>query len=313
MEICSKNLTKSSFSVSNVCQNGLSAGGAVNSANLPAVPLPESVARSLHSATAGAPYHASAHQQQGHLAVATSSAGAAAAAPPPKPLYRPFALSPPPSTPKVSTATPHTPATPFYPPYSNPFFPNSYNPFYPTSSTSFNNGLFPPPQTTTPTSTLATHTVASSHHDLTCKSHLPKLAHALTNSAPRATPTATPIKSSYPSLPLNDPANLRRELDNRYLHDRSLIRPPTYMGSADVSNPLTARLAPPFQRPPNNQSPGFLSASLVSFKDDFVKRFKSLLILFFYRAKIQKWAGPTHYLRAWARPRASQAFRLSTL
>lgn len=285
----------------------------MNSANLPAVPLPESVARSLHSATAGAPYHASAHQQQGHLAVATSSAGAAAAAPPPKPLYRPFALSPPPSTPKVSTATPHTPATPFYPPYSNPFFPNSYNPFYPTSSTSFNNGLFPPPQTTTPTSTLATHTVASSHHDLTCKSHLPKLAHALTNSAPRATPTATPIKSSYPSLPLNDPANLRRELDNRYLHDRSLIRPPTYMGSADVSNPLTARLAPPFQRPPNNQSPGFLSASLVSFKDDFVKRFKSLLILFFYRAKIQKWAGPTHYLRAWARPRASQAFRLSTL
>merc|ERR1712141_739429 len=57
---------------------------------------------------------------------------------------------------------------------------------------------------------------------LTCKSHLPKLAHALTTTT-RATPLVTPTsvpptnKNNYPSLPLNDPANLRRDLDHRYI------------------------------------------------------------------------------------------------
>ena len=79
-----------------------------------------------------------------------------------------------------------------------------------------------------------------------------------------------PPKSSYPSLPLNDPANLRRELDNRYFHERNLaagtLRPPgqPFMGSDQISNPLASSLVPPLQRPPGSQSSLFLGP-LVSF------------------------------------------------
>lgn len=257
---------------------------------LPAVPLPESVARSYN--VTSQPLGGSG-QPAAAAAVTTAPTAAAAAAPAPKPLYRPFAISPPPST-KATTAavTPTTATPPFisstlsHPAYRtlhNPFFPTtlgSYNPFYPSSVSSaatppYNGLLFPPPgvppRTTTPTLG-TTHTVASSHYDLTtCKSHLPKLAHALTTTSPRGavTPNTTPLapptpKSSYPSLPLNDPANLRRELDNRFLHDRNLaatgtLRPPTYLGGADPLNPL----ATPIHRPPSNQSPVFLASSLV--------------------------------------------------
>ncbi len=289
--LCVLKTLVSCFAVSNVCQNGLSPGGAVttdgngvvSAVNLPAVPLPESVARSLSSTgvpgfNSGTP----ARQQQppGQPAPVTSSgpapvAAAAAAAPTPKPLYRPFAISPPPSaktTPTTTTAPPLASVPPqissslasqYHSSYHNPFFPaatGTYNPYYPGTTTgpSPYNGLFTPPQHTTPSSTLATHTVPASHHDLTCKSHLPKLAHALTTTSARtpqpslATPLSAGKPSSYPSLPLNDPANLRRELDNRYLHDRNLagaLRPPQFMRADHLAPPL---------RPPSNQSSSYL-------------------------------------------------------
>lgn len=276
---------------------------------LPAVPLPESVARSYNVTSqplggqqaAGAP-----------VTTAPTAAAAVAAAPAPKPLYRPFAISPPPTTKVTTTAVTHTTATPpfisstlSHPAYRslhNPFFPTtlgSYNPFYPSSVSSaaatppYNGLLFPPPgvgppRTTTPTLG-TTHTVASSHYDLTtCKSHLPKLAHALTTTSPRGavTPHTTPLapptpKSSYPSLPLNDPANLRRELDNRFLHDRNLaatgtLRPPSYMGGTDPLNPL----ATPIHRPPSNQSPAFLASSFVSRNRGFQIQMRLMTCIF---------------------------------
>ena len=396
--------------VSNVCQNGLSPGvvvkteGGDQTVPLPAVPLPESVARSLsQTGPPCAPFSVPGAQQltasgqlsvgQVKLPVTSGSPGAPQqASTPTKPLFRPFGLSPPPPSikvegtsagatpPGVSQAKPpifttppgppgssqHHPAyRPFDPPYGS--FPTTlgYNPYsyqsvssapptsLPTGATPTHtthgpatpyNSLFPPPKTTTPTTLGATHTVPASHQDLTCKSHLPKLAHALTNTAPRVTPTgATPIsttpssihqghpqphphhqqflppqqqqqlpgqpgqlpqtglphppphppgafpgpgqrpqlpppggapgsgqllahhqpKSSYPSLPLNDPANLRRELDNRYLHDRNLagvaLRPPPglpqpFLGSDPhgINNPLASSLGPPLQRPPGS-------------------------------------------------------------
>ena len=338
-----------------MCQNGLSPGvvvkteGGVPNVALPAVPLPESVARSLSST--GAPFSVPSQQLQppgsvGQLVPVTSVGGGAPATTPTKPLFRPFGLSPPPPSsktpvtsasptassvaPQISLAPPlppgqgatqgpqHHPAyrpfdAPFFPPGSTAAGPLSYNPYQyqSVSSAPSNtpyNSLFPPPTRTTTPSTLGTHTVAASHHDLTCKSHLPKLAHALTNTAPKVTPSAPPPapappppsshqhhqqhhqqqqqqkqaqlppggvigqagqqpKSSYSSLPLNDPANLRRELDNRYLHDRNLagaLRPPQFMGSDHITNPLASSLAPPLQRPPGNQSPLFLTGPLVS-------------------------------------------------
>ena len=299
---------------------------------LPAVPLPESVARSLSST--GAPFRAPSQQQlqphhhqqpPGPVAVgvpvssvapapaAAAASAAVAPAPAPKPLYRPFSLSPPPSAkssaPSAVSAPPHSTAVaapyiptshpsttnhhPAYRPF-DPYYPASslgYNPHYPAHTVSNPtgapptpyNGLLPSTKTTAP-STLGTHTVPSSHSDLTCKSHLPKLAHALTTSSPRITPTThNPPhthhthqihqahhfpKSIYPSLPVNDPAALRREADQRYLHERNLagaLRPPHYMGSADVTNnPLAAsvpgsNLLSPHHRPASNQSPSFLS------------------------------------------------------
>ena len=325
--------------------------GGVPNVALPAVPLPESVARSLSST--GVPFSVPSPQLQppgsvGQLVPVTSGVSVGApASTPTKPLFRPFGLSPPPPpspssktpvtsasptvssvAPQISLAPPPLPpgqqgATqgpqhhPAYRPFDAPnFFPpgstagpgpiGGYNPYkyQPVSSAAPSNtpynSLFPPPRTTTPASTLVTHTVAASHHDLTCKSHLPKLAHALTNTAPKVTPSASSLppppsshqqhhqnhqqqkqaqlpppggvigqqpKSSYPSLPLNDPANLRRELDNRYLHDRNLagaLRPPQFMGSDQITNPLASSLAPPLQRPPGNQSPLFLTGPLVS-------------------------------------------------
>ena len=267
--------------MSNVCQNGLSPGGAavkteagVPNVALPAVPLPESVARSL--APPGAPFTAPSSQQpHAHPLQPTASGGVPVSAagggqPTPKPLYRPFAISPPPSKSSSSGATPTTTATPSFatsqhhPAYRpfDPYYPNSgqHNPLYPGSSAAtppFNAGR-PSYNAATP-STVGTHTVASSHNDLTCKSHLPKLAHALTTTTPRSAPPPSPSHAGLHKYShLSDPRG--RDDHHRYLHDRNLagaLRPPHFMGTDVTSNPahLASSLAPPHQRPANHQSP----------------------------------------------------------
>ena len=263
--------------LSNVCQNGLPPGGVVtvkSEAGLLHQPPPPQFL-----GPPGAP-------------LVPAPVSSAAAAPPPKPLYRPFAISPPPSagaptaaqvkpsaTPAPPTSStsipPHHPA---YRPFDNhnPFLPSSLSqPSYPGHPGGLYNGLYPPPRPTVASAAGTTNTVASSHQDLTCKSHLPKLAHALTTTSPRHAPGIVPpvTPKGYPSLPLNDPANLRRELDNRYLHDRNLagtLRPPShYMGAAaELTSPLS-HLAPPLARPPSlpsrQPSPSVLASSLVRF------------------------------------------------
>ena len=89
-----------------MCQNGLSPAvvvkteSGVNNVALPAVPLPESVARSLSSK--GAPFNVSAKQlppgsvSQAVPVTTSSPAGGAQAPTPNKPFFRPFGLSPPP-------------------------------------------------------------------------------------------------------------------------------------------------------------------------------------------------------------------------
>ena len=266
--------------LSNVCQNGLAPG-----VGGPGVTVKSEAGLLQPPRVAGVPY-----------APPASAPVSSAAAQPPKPLYRPFAISPPPSatqapTVKSSTVTPSSTLAaaassvqphPAYRPFDNhnPFFPSSLSTphHYPAghhlsaASSGIYNGLYPPPRPTLASAAGTTNTVASSHHDLTCKSHLPKLAHALTTTSPRHAPSVTPHsttpKGGYPSLPLNDPANLRRELDNRYLHDRNLagtLRPPHYMGAAaELSSPLSHHLTPPLARPPSRQpSPSVLASSLV--------------------------------------------------
>ena len=318
--------------MSNVCQNGLTPSATVKSepglnVPLPAVPLPESVARNLNHAPPAAP-------------VAVTTSGAVGPAPPPKPLYRPFALSPPPSSTTSAATAPTSSATvtpsslpapvggiggslpqhhPAYRPgggvvggnlhHPHSQQPQVHNPFFPyyppppsaagtpaaagggassaTSASALNGGLYVPPQTTTPPSN--TNTVASSHQDLTCKSHLPKLAHALTTttssrplgtSLPASGLSSLPNKSNYPSLPLNDPANLRRELDQRYLatgshENRTLAgtlgphpppQPPLFGSNPLVSpaglGPLGGGGLPPSSQHSSPNS--FLASSLVS-------------------------------------------------
>ena len=308
--------------MSNVCQNGLTPSATVKSepglnVPLPAVPLPESVARNLNHAPPAAP-----------VAVTTSGGAVVGPAPAPKPLYRPFALSPPPPSSTTSAATAPTSSATVTPsslpapvvggalPQHHPAYrpgggvhphsqqPQVHNPFFPyypppaaatgggassaTSTSALNGGgLYVPPQTTTPPSN--TNTVASSHQDLTCKSHLPKLAHALTTttssrplgtSLPASGLSSLPNKSNYPSLPLNDPANLRRELDQRYLatgshENRTLAgtlgphpppQPPLFGSNPLVSpaglGPLGGGGLPPSSQHSSPNS--FLASSLVS-------------------------------------------------
>ena len=316
--------------LSNVCQNGLSpagGGGGVVTVKSEAGLLQPQLQR------AGAPF----------VKVPASVPVSSAAAPPPKPLYRPFAISPPPSTAvaplstvKSSTVAPLPSSTlaaassvqphPAYRPFDNhnPFFPSSSalsTPHYPAghhhhghhphhlnvASSGIYNGLYPPPRPTV-ASAANTNIVASSHHDLTCKSHLPKLAHALTTTSPRNAPAVTPhtTPKGYPSLPLNDPANLRRELDNRYLHDRNLagaLRPPHYMGAAaELSSPLSHHLTPPLGRPPSRQpSPSVLASSLVRFHKYGSDDDNSYFFVFHCRTKTsQRWEAPIPYLLVWA-------------
>ncbi len=256
-----------------MCQNGVSPAGGTGEAGeagvassvaLPAVPLPESVARSLNSGGGPVPYGASTSSTSASGSATTTTAPTASPSSAPKPLYRPFALSPPPSSstgaaskPSASTAgaaeaanhptyrSPsvhpqlfgsHSAAASPYDPFGlrPPIRPpglgaagglvNSiYSPHFPLPSPAAAasaataaanrlvgippfaspaaapfNGLFPPRTTVPPSSSLTgTVTVSSSHQDLTCKNHSPKLAHALT-----ATSTASPgVRPSVPSSP----------------------------------------------------------------------------------------------------------------
>ena len=286
--------------------------GGVASVALPAVPLPESIARSLKVPSTGVPFGSQAQSSSGAL----PPPPAAQAAPPPKPFYRPFAISPPPSTappPIPSSAPPPVPhpayrhfgLNPYYHPGSLAPPPvSTYGDFahYPYSYGA--NGLIPPAKTTTPSIT-GTNTVASSHYDLTCRSHLPKLAHALTTTAPRATPPAPPPKPYHHHLPPNDPANLRRELDSRYFNRNLALGPHPFMRSDLASSPL----APPLSIPPSSQSPSFLASSLVIVNCSYhsCKYFISTYPT--RRNRCQKWADPIPCLPDWVIRQASTGFR----
>lgn len=332
-------------------EGGGGGGGVVpQSVALPAVPLPESVVRSLAGvpplSTPGAHFNVPTSQLAPKPALASSQPAA-------KPLYRPFTLSPPPpAAASTPVAAPHHPPPPIqsthshHPAYrgpsgllpqfghapgvpasGNPYFPypppppshhpggfghHHNNPFFPGGGGpppgSTYNGLLPP-RTTTPSAT-GTYTVAASHQDLTCRSHLPKLAHALTTTGPPPpTSYVSPLAKTTgpPPAPTNsrpDPTALRRELDSRFLasHDRNLagaIGPPHYM-VPDHANPLASSTLPPpapnLPPPPGSKpaTTSFLASSLVCIKLKCAAlKVPNYEFLIFLKAKdVPKMGGP---------------------